>query len=113
MCAVATRKLLSLIVLTVFTIKIVSGFKPTRTCAEHVIELASILPEVDQLELIVEDSKQVAESKLQHLPPGVATLSDDEALRLQRAALRCTICEHGASTQGRNLLTRCWLCRVV
>ena len=61
-------------------LKIVRGFTTDETCATHVMQLTSYFPKVDQLELIVVDSQEIARSKLQHLPAGVTRLSDDEAL---------------------------------
>ena len=59
---------------------VVSGFTPTKSAVAYVLELVPTLPEVDKLPFIVADSEQIALSKLQHLPPGVARLPADEAL---------------------------------
>ena len=61
-------------------LKIAADFTPTEPCAASLRKLLGTLPLVTQLEFIVVDCEEVARSKLQHVPPGVAVLSDDQAL---------------------------------
>jgi len=59
---------------------IASSFTPSEPCDAIVRALAPTLPAVQRLDFIVEDCKQIARSRLLHLPSGITRLSDDEAL---------------------------------
>jgi hypothetical protein len=64
-------------------IAMVLGYKPPRTCQDHMLnDLPSVLVGVTNLPIIVEESYHIATSRLAHLPESTPRLDINEALAI-------------------------------
>ena len=64
-------------------LRLTSGFVPEKSCKSHMLsDLPGVFPAVTQLEMIVEESEQIAENRLCCVPTGNPVLSLDQAIAI-------------------------------
>ena len=64
-------------------LRLTSGFVPEKSCKSHMLsDLPGVFPAVTQLEMIVEESEQIAENRLCCVPTGIPVLSLDQAIAI-------------------------------
>jgi len=64
-------------------LKLSTGFTPPKSCSEHLrSDMPGIMPEVNQIDFITQESVTIAQDRLQALPPTEKRLSPDQAVAI-------------------------------